>query len=210
MTIHGVQQGSWFAGVGSIANLVPGVADAVRSLSGLDPNRPAVLGLTPKEAYVSWVNSRSGALPDIPYYNAFGDERLVVEHCFLPFHHGCVDTELSQWGDMILLPGSDNPTDTAWGGGARFLPYGYTDHAWQFAETKKIMFDPFNDASAAVAVASLINAPQSHLNITSQQADVQVNDCQTGDPISVDQELLRILTERLQGTLYACDPAKRP
>lgn len=213
VTIHGVQQGSWLAGLGldlSGSPLLGGPLDGLLAKVAADPRRPAVSGLTPQYPYVSWVNGHSGALPDIPYYNAFGDERQAIGHCFLPFHHGCTNTDVIRWGDLVILPGTDSPTDTPHAGGTRFAPRGYTDHTWQFAELNRVIWDPLSDPTGITALEDLFTAPQSHLNITGRQSEVMVTDCKTGGQISIDQELQNILIERLRGGLYACDPANKP
>lgn len=213
MTIHGVEQGSWIAGVGLTLSGTPLLGGPIDSLIGklfVDPRRPAITGLAPQHPYVNWVNGHSGALPDLPYYNAFGDQREAIGHCFLLFHQACTNTDIMQWGDLVILPGTDRATDTPADGGTRFAPAGYTDHTWQFAETARVVWDPVNDPTEISALDALYRAPQTHLNITSQQSSVMVNDCKTGAPIPIDRELQNILNERLQGHLYACDPANKP
>ena len=49
------------------------------------------------------------------------------------------------WGDLVILPGTDSPTDTPHAGGTRLAPYGYTDHTGQFAETDRVVWDPLSD-----------------------------------------------------------------
>ena len=59
----------------------------------------------------------------LPYYNTWGDERIAVQHCFFFWCSTGPDTS---YGDVVLQPGTDIPTQETAGGGERCLPTGYT------------------------------------------------------------------------------------
>jgi hypothetical protein len=213
--LHGVEQGSWVAAAGgavtSGASLVtenPFVGTAVSSLIGLfapNPNRLATQEFNPFGGFIKWTDSQSTKLPDLPYYNTWGDERIVIHHCYLPFGHGCINTDVAHWGDMVLLPGSDNPTQTPLGGGERFLPNGFATNRWEWAEPYQVNWNPLTDPIQIGALSSLVGAPQQHTNYPNKQDSVTVADCRNGESVSVDTEIARVIVARLQGNLYACD-----
>lgn len=209
VTTHGVQQGSW------LASAAPHVPSAIGNwLHDHAPipntNRPAVRQFDPTGPYLGWVLSNSGGLPDIPYYNTWGDEHLTITSCWLPFEFACNTTDAGSWGDVVLMPGQDSPTARPSDGGQRFLPTGYTNHSWQWTERADVGWDPQFDPFQLVAIQQLVAQPQFHSNVTDQQAQIPVKDCKDGSTVSVDEELSRVIVARLNGSTYACDPSVKP
>jgi hypothetical protein len=214
VTMHGVQQGSWFAlGAPTLAGLPEWLGTPVDNFIhqwAPDPRRLATQQFNPRGNYLHWVHGHSSKLPDVPYYNTWGDERISVQHCFLPFHHGCVEVDTSVWGDVVLLPGTDVPTQDTLLGGERFLPKGYTANSWQWNELNRVRWNPLTDPFQLIALAKIVAAPQQHSNVPNAQSKIAVKDCQTGASVAVDEELARVIVARVKGTTYNCKPALAP
>ena len=111
-------QGSW---AGPINDFISGYAP--------DPRRPATKQFDPQGSLEPWIHANSASLPVLPYYNTWGDERIAVQHCFFFWCSTGPDTS---YGDVVLQPGTDVPTQDTAGGGERFLPTGYTGQSWQW------------------------------------------------------------------------------
>lgn len=211
VTIHGVQQGSWLS-LGSYAlyGLPPWAQGPVKDLVAKfapDPDRPATREFNPIANYLHWVHANSGQLPDIPYYNTWGDEHLVQKHCLF-LGHLCTTYDPGSWGDIVLKPGTDGPTENTVTGGERFAPHGYTGSSWQWRERFEVSVDPFSPFSQIDGIMALLGAPQQHSNIPNQQADVPVIDCRGGAQIAEDQMLADVISARLLGDTLACDPTQ--
>jgi hypothetical protein len=206
--LHGVEQGSWLAGAAVIHQL-PYLGSEIGNLAGLvfpNPDRPATQEFAPASKYMQWVDSSSDLLPNIPMYNTWGDERVTVQHCLLPFGWACVSADIQNWGDVVLMPGTDNPTQTPAMGGEKFLPGGPSATWWEWAETDRIYWDPLNDPFMLSAFAGLLAAPEQHMNYPSTEGQLTVADCQTGQPIAESDELFRVISARMNGQTYACQP----
>jgi hypothetical protein len=126
--IQGAHDGSYLAIAGS--DLGAGVAlggPLVQRLNqlfadgtGIDVTRAAVHDLEPVSSWYRSVNSKP--VPDTKhYFNLFSsiDVAFEVKVLWGTQRLGSIDA-----GDLVLLPGSDNPNDTPLLGGARFLPFG--------------------------------------------------------------------------------------
>ncbi|MGB8652768.1 MAG: hypothetical protein WCD35_19135 [Mycobacteriales bacterium] len=200
-TIHAVHQGSWIAKAGSFARNHQTLASLANKIGAPDPTRPAVEDLAPRSDYVNWVNTRSGALPAIPYVNAFGDMTVVQENCFLFW---CSEHDIEQVGDVVILPGTDSPTDTPSDGGARFLPANGLSN--QYDESDKLFWDPQSDSLMVGVGIQAIQNPRSHLKITDHMDEVQVPDCRTHDKVTLTKALAEQINARISGTTYACTP----
>ena len=111
---------------------------------------------------------------------------------------------------MVLLPGTDKPTDTPSTGGHRFLPVGYSSTRWQWAELYQANWNPLTDPLQVVALSTLIGAPEQHGNYPKQQDSINVKDCKTGASISEETEIARVIIARVQGSTYACNPSMAP
>jgi hypothetical protein len=210
--MHGVEQGSWIANGGPAVTAIPFVGTKIADLIGQafpNPNRVAVKQFAPINSYIQWVDRNSDRLPDIPTYNTYGDERLSMRSCVV-FIYGCVSHDFQDWGDVVLMTGSPNPTDTPFMGGARFVPGGYTSAHWEWAETHRIYWDPLFDPTLAAALYGLYAAPEQHMNYTTTQSQLTVKDCQTGEDVNEVEELYRVISARMRGTTYACSPPAAP
>jgi hypothetical protein len=211
--MHGVEQGSWLADAAVVdADFIHPlpyygpIADLIGNLVGLaipNPNRPATRQFAPASKYMQWVDSYSDRLPDIPMYNTWGDERVTVHHCVL-LSWGCVNSDIQNWGDMVLKPGTDNPTQTPIMGGEKFLPGGPSATRWEWAETHRIYWDPTIDPTEITALLGVFNAPEQHMNYPYTEDKLTVADCQTGNPIAESDELFRVISARMNGKTYAC------
>lgn len=205
VTIHGVQQGSWLAlGSPLLQGTLAGPLDWFIHHWAPNPARPATQQFNPTGTYLNWVHAHSTSLPAIPYYNTWGDERAATRHCFFSW---CLTGPNSNFGDVVLQPGTDAPTQNQWLGGERFAPTGYTASSWQWDERNQMYWDPISDPLEIGLAQNLFNAPQQHSNITSQQSNIQVADCKDGASIAVDEELARVLIARLRGNTYTCNPS---
>jgi hypothetical protein len=206
--MHGVEQGSWLADA-AVIHRVPYLGSKISDLIGQfapNPNRPATQQFAPASKYMQWVDSSSDRLPNIPMYNTWGDERVTVQHCLLPFGWACVSSDIQSWGDVVLKPGTDNPTQTPGMGGEKFLPGGRSATRWEWAETDRIYWDPLSDPTMITALLGLYNAPEQHMNYPSTEGQLTVADCQTGKPIAESDELFRVISSRMNGQTYACKP----
>lgn len=206
--MHGVEQGSWLAD-SSVIHRVPYFGSKIGNLIALafpNPNRPATQQFAPASKYIHWVDSSSDKLPNIPMYNTWGDERVAVKHCVIAFTWACVSADIQNWGDMVLMPGTDNPTQTPVMGGEKFLPGGRSATRWEWAETDRIYWDPTIDPSMTSALLGVYNAPEQHTNYPSTEGQLTVADCKTGKPIAEWDELFRVISARMNGQTYACKP----
>jgi hypothetical protein len=208
--IHGVQQGSYLANGGQFAAGSPPFGKAftdVSRLFNLPLDRPASQELQDGSAWFTWVNSHSTKLPPIPYFNTYGDIHVSSRVCVIPDLFGCLDVGDAAVGDIVILPGTDNPTDTPILGGQKFLngPRGVQN--WEFRQLHRYYFDPLFPPSEAIAWGeALVSAPEQHRNIMQGMGQTTVRDCQTGQAVAADDELIRILNGRAIGINYNCVP----
>jgi hypothetical protein len=206
--LHGVEQGSWIANGGPVVTAIPFVGTGIGNLIGQafpNPNRPAVKQFAPISGYMRWVDTNSNLLPpNVPTYNTWGDERIAIGHCFVLWTWGCVSTDAQTWGDVVLKPGTDTPTDTPLGGGERFLPGGYSPTHWQWAETNRIVWDPTTDPLEISGYKNLLSAPEMHMNYPTSEDQLTVKDCAAGGDIGETQEMLNVIKSRMNGKTYPC------
>ena len=206
--IHGVQQGSYLATGGQLAAGFPPFGKAftdVSRLINLPLDRPASQELQDGSAWFTWVNSHSTKLPPIPFFNTYGDIHVKARVCVIPDLFGCLDVYDAAMGDIVILPGTDNPTDTSIQGGQKFLkgPRGLQN--WEFRQSHGYYWDPIFPPSEAIAWGgAAFSAPEQHLNVIQGMSQTVVSDCQTGAPVAADDELIRILNGRATGIFYNC------
>ena len=206
--IHGVQQGSYLANGGQFASGLPifgGIGTGISDLVHLPLDRPASQELQDGSAWFTWVNSHSTKLPSIPFFNSYGDIRINSRVCVIPDLFGCLDVYDAAVGDIVILPGTDNPTDTPILGGQKFLngPRGLQN--WEFRQLHRYYWDPVFPPSEAIAwVGATVTAPEQHRNIMQGMGQTTVSDCRTGQAIAADDELIRILNGRAIGIPYNC------
>ena len=76
---------------------------------------------------------------------------------------------------------------------------------WEFCQSHRYHFDPLFPPSEAIAWGgAAFSGPEQHLNIIQGMSQTTVRDCQTGAPVTADDELVRILKSRATGILYNC------
>jgi len=208
--IHGVQQGSYLANGGGFVSGLPifgGIATGISDLVHLPLDRPASQELQDGSAWFTWVNANSTKLPSIPFFNTYGDIHVNARVCVIPDLFGCIDVGDVAVGDIVILPGTDDPTDTPIQGGQKFLngPRGLQN--WEFHQLHRYYWDPLFEPSEVIASgAAAFSAPEQHLNIIQGMGQTMVRDCQTGAPVAADDELVRILNGRASGINYNCVP----
>jgi hypothetical protein len=205
--LHAVQQGSWVAAgapvLSSLGGLVGGISSRLPS-----PSRPATQQFSPLSSFMKWTDAMSNKLPNIPFYSTWGDESVAVQHCFLPGGRGCVGSVVADLGDLVLLPGTDIPTQTPLTGGERFLPRGYSNTDWEWEESDQINWDPLISPSfeTGATAVSLLASPEMHTNYPSDQGSIKIKDCASGNSVTEDTEISNIIINRMLDSTYACDP----
>ena len=206
--IHGVQQGSYLANGGQFVSglsVFGGIATGISDLVHLPLDRPASQELQDGSAWFTWVNSHSTKLPPIPFFNTYGDIHVSSRVCVIPELFGCLDVYDAAMGDIVVLPGTDNPTDTTIQGGQKFLNGPRGRQNWEFRQSHRYYFDPIFPPSEAIAWGgAAFSAPEQHLNVIQGMSQTMVSDCQTGAPVAADDELIRILNGRATGIFYNC------
>jgi hypothetical protein len=169
-----------------------------------DFDRPAGTDLKPESDWYRWANTDLDHLPDIAYFNAFGNMAVVVRSCAL--FGPCFDVQVAgSIGDALLLPGTDDPTDTPAGGGARFLKGAAGEHNWQWPLPDKATWDPWSDPGFLAIVDRIMERPVYHGNFGTSMPAITVSDCRNGAAVSFDAELLRVLAERTSGAAPGCE-----
>lgn len=204
--INGVQQGSWTMVSKPRSDPTDKNGDVVsvnfltwlRELAGphlgtpLYPQDQAEQDLAPQSPLIS-AYTKAPPPSGIHYFNFYGDIQVREQVQYFIFSYSPPTTY--SVGDLVLLPGSDNPTDTPYMGGAQFClsckAYGgyrasqpdatttYTE--WPMTDVIdwniNLLFPFFSSpitemlqvASGAVDtalfMASLANAPEFHINI---------------------------------------------
>ncbi|MGH2484605.1 MAG: esterase/lipase family protein [Ktedonobacterales bacterium] len=130
--INGVQQGSWLAasdtnltaiaqeqGLSDVSalNFLPFLKAPGAALLHLNPSDPAEVDLAPQSANI---RTRNAVTPPngIHYFNFYGDIRIQQQTQALIWNVSAAQTV--SIGDLVVLPGSDNPQDVSLAGGARF------------------------------------------------------------------------------------------
>jgi len=208
--IHGVQQGSYLANGGGFVSGLPifgGIATGISDLVHLPLDRPASQELQDGSAWFTWVNSNSTKLPSIPFFNTYGDIHVNERVCVIPDLFGCIDVGDVAVGDIVVLPGTDNPTDTPIQGGQKFLDGPRGIQNWEFHQLHRYYWDPIIPPSELIALGgAAFSAPEQHLNVIQGMSQTTVRDCKTGTPVAADIELIRILNGRASGINYNCVP----
>lgn len=214
VTLEGVQQGTYIAaaynGLDPAARLDPRIAFAravvvaiVTATVGHDPNRPTFEDVTPMSQNIVHTN-RTVPIPNgIHYVNVYGNIRVSVSQSFGFF---TLRTDTVEIGDVVMLPGEDDPTAVPTLGGARFLPAaagrGRSSTEWDLAHDFSLDFDPSADAST---FGSILAAPELHTNFGKQMHDICVRGGDGGS-LHLDDALFRAISALDDGT--APDPTK--
>jgi pimeloyl-ACP methyl ester carboxylesterase len=174
------------------------------------PTTPAVIDFAAESDWYQWANPGEERLPDIPIFNVFGDIR--PQACFL-WADNCAPVGESV-GDGLLPPGTNDPFDVP-DGGASFLRGEPAAQNWQWPVGKSVMTGgvpegifPFPVAPFTLA-ASLPLHPAFHGNFEFNMDVLTVTDCADWDEpvqISLLDQIVRIITGRLKGEPYNCEP----
>ena len=180
------------------------------SSSGNLPSGPAVSELAPQSTWYKWVNPNPAHVPQVPSFNAYGDIGLAVTSCL--FGAFCVRTPVVFYGtvgDGVLMPGSDNPLATPLTGGARYLNGAPSAQNWEWDVRSQVPWDPtsvltLGPAGAYLVATAIMNSPASHTNMGTEMYQTSVPDCQSGQAISLDSELIRVIEGRVTGQPYQC------
>ena len=128
VTLEGVQQGTYIAaaysGLDTAARLDSRAAFAravvgaiVTAVVGHDPKRPTFEDVTPGSKNIVYSNQTVPIPNGIHYVNVYGNIRVNVSQSFGFF---TLPTDLVEIGDVVMLPGDDDPTAVPTLGGARF------------------------------------------------------------------------------------------
>jgi len=207
VTFQGAQQGAFGARVaqglalsGALDAPIYGpILNGISSHIGFDLNRPAVTELTPQSDWYNNINA-TRVPAHIHYFNIYSNihTRIVIA---LPFHKHLAVAPID-WGDFVMRPGSDNPRDTPFLGGARFRPDPATvasSYEWLLYKPHDILFNPnlnpFDSnpqGQAGKDVLAAFNDPASHFALSGhldelsyQGSSVAVPDCVTGQASSI-------------------------
>ena len=214
VTLEGVQQGTYIAaaynGLDTAARLDPRAAFAravvgaiVTAWVGHDPNRPTFEDVTPGSKNIVYSN-KSVPIPNgIHYVNVYGNIRVKVLQSFGFFR---LPTDTVEIGDVVMLPGDDDPTAVPDTGGARFLPAaagrGQSSTEWDLVHDFDLDFDPSADRNT---FGSVLAAPELHTNFGKKMHDI----CVRGGDATIqhlDDALFRAIIALDDGT--APDPTK--
>lgn len=206
--LQGAQAGSWAAAVGEGLAADPQFGPLVTYISHLlklDLNRPGVIDVTPQSPWYDTVNPSipsPGVPPKLAYYNFYSNLtiNLQVNFGFFSVNTGSFDA-----GDLVMLPGSDNPTAEPLLGGARFLPGGaqtLTRH--EFGMNNTVNVNPLDlllpNPLSIGDVVRILDSPVTHFNLPSNTSSVTVTGCGPGSPtVTVASEVFRILQNPTRG-----------
>jgi hypothetical protein len=187
-------------------DLQPGTVGDQQS-GGFAPG-PAGQELQDGSAWFRWVNSNSGYLPQIPFFNMYGDIRVVERVCVIFGRFACHDVGSgTAWGDDVVLRGSDSPTDLSLQGGQKFLNGSAGSQNWEFPQVHLYYWDPVFPVSELTAYyQAFLDAPEQHINILTDMGQTRVNDCSNNSSISADDEMVLLLNGRASGHQYTCGP----
>jgi hypothetical protein len=136
-----------------------------------DPRRPVFQDVLPGGAFQSYV-ARDAAFPDnVNYVNVAGD---ITVHYYTQLLWWQWDTGQQQLGDLVMLPGNDDPTAPSADGGARLLPssIGRGSSSTQWILHREIPVIN-GDGDQAALEAALLD-PAAHLNFRPEQMCVQM------------------------------------
>lgn len=216
--LQGAQEGSWADGaaqaLGGTPVVGPGlkwIASKVSSLFGLDVNRPGVADLAPRSNWYQTVNGAPvpspGVPPQLAYYNFYSNLNLLFQLNFFFYTQTVATVDL---GDLVMLPGSNNPTAMPVGGGEKFLPgNAQTSNRHQFAMDGSVGLsvnpaDAVNPVGSALskltaAVYDLYHNPVSHFSFPSKDGSDMVDSCNGSGQVTAADQILTILQNPTSG-----------
>lgn len=202
--IDGVQQGSWMARVIQSTSVTAAVSllqkiklPITKALQGFNLKGAAEKDLAPRSINV--VSHNSMIPPNhIRYFNFYGNISLSLNSNLLIWPIKVANVDI---GDGALLPGTDNPQDTPFWGGARFcegcngqnvssIDANTSYRQWPLTATKSLTLEDLLTCSPTSALQHgcllgslydiVANTPQFHTNMPSSSAldgtDIQVQD----------------------------------
>lgn len=175
-------------------------------LSGLDANalRPALGDLVPQSDWYEWVNPEAAHVPDLPYFNVYGDLEITHRECGFLVWCKPEPKTLFALGDIALLNGTDDPHDLPGTGGARFLRGAMGSDSWQWRLHHQEEWNPWLDPLYLYVIGTLLGRPENHLKLPERLDEVMVADCQSGASVPLDDALFAVLNGRMNGPLYPC------
>lgn len=180
---------------------------ALRSKFEVDIKRPAAVDQTPLSIWYFSVNPK-GVVPDINYYNFFGDIGLDID---AQLYIWKVKRELQgriSAGDFVILPGKDDPTAVPILGGARLLAETDPEHVslqWGMGEILDIELSiallrrlgeevDWFSVDADIAGSLFEFTKVAHWNLRNSTGEILVEDrTGRGGVLSVSDEIVAIL-----------------
>jgi len=205
--LQGAQAGSWAALAGQAiasAPVVGPIARRISQLAHLDLDRPGVMDVTPQSPWYFSVNP-FGVPANLAYYNFYSNllVNFQVHLLFFTLNMGSFNT-----GDLVMLPGSDDPTDLPLLGGAKFLPGGQqTANRHEYAVNGQVNVNPADLAIPPLLVRDVVrlaSSPINHFNFGSNVGTIGVPSCAPGAPMTtVANEVFRLLQNPKTGCASA-------
>ncbi len=179
-------------------------------------SRPANYELAPMSSWYRWVNPPASHLPQLPSFNAYGDISVDLHPCadIGPFS-ACLSLPLPTGiiGDLVLLPGSDDPHAVPPTGGARFLDGSPGSQNWEWALEDQLQWNPWADPFAVGLATEAFGSPVFHGNLgkslggtLSNTTPIMVPDCQNPTSTPLVSEITHLVGGRVTGNLYSCVP----
>jgi len=205
--LQGAQSGSWAAAAGEAAAANPTlgpILTPISHLAGLDLNRPGVIDVTPLSLWYDSVNpsmASPGVPPALAYYNFYSN--LVINSQinlgFFKLNTGSFDA-----GDLVMLPGSDNPIEEPLLGGEKFLPGGaQAPNRHEFAMDRQVNINPVDlsiPPLLARDITRILASPITHFQFPNMDGTVDVKGCGPGSPsVTAASEVFRILQNPTRG-----------
>jgi hypothetical protein len=186
----------------------PFVQQKIQNAGVADPFRPGVQELQPKSSWFRYVNPHSANLASLPTYNTYGEMDLVTNICIW----ACVTTNVSDYGDLLIEPGSDQPTALPASGGAEFLPgSANTAQHYEWNEYQAFSWNFLTGVEVYGAFKDMVRSPLFHLNYRSEMDQITVADCSTHQLESETTALFNVLNGRVTGHPYPCsEDTSRP
>lgn len=177
----------------------------------INPNRPAARDLTPQSEWYFSVNApitkainETVNVDPVPnqasYYNFYGD--INFQWVANVWGYELPLTPRISLGDLVLLPGEDDPTATPFLGGARFatsVDAGQRSEQWALTSNVQVNFASLKDClpggkPCTEALKDLITSPPTHWQVHENMNVIRVHDRVGGQgSIVLAQEIVEIV-----------------